>query len=264
VRKSAPLRLFAFVLLLGTAGLLLSGCEVFSSPQNTFSPSGTVAADQKKWFLWAVWPALAIMIGVFLAILYILVRFRRKEGDPLPHQTHGNTLIEVTWTIAPAVLLMFFVPVVIIGIVNFADIPDDSVEVDVFGVQWAWQFTYYDENGEPIEGNFGDPLHVPVGENIALSLHSDNVIHSFWVPKLAGKTDVMPGRTNRMWFRADETGTFAGQCAEFCGTGHAVMRLTVISESREDYEAYLSELVAARDGAPDADVAVEAEAAGGR
>jgi cytochrome c oxidase subunit 2 len=266
VRTLTPLRPLIFTVLLGAAALLLSGCDLFSSPQNTFDTAGPVAEDQKRWFLWAVYPATVIMFGVFGAIIYILWRFRRREGAPLPPQVHGNTLVELTWTIAPAILLMFFVPVVIIGIVRFEDIPDDSVHVDVTGVQWNWQFTYRDANGEEIVGNFGDPLHIPVGQSVALTLHSEDVIHSFWVPKLAGKTDVIPGRQNTMWFRADEAGTFNGQCAEFCGAGpgkgargHADMRLTVIAESREDYDAYLAELVAARDGNPDAAEAVEAE-----
>lgn len=261
MRKLTPPRLLMFAVLLGAVGVLLSGCELFSSPQNTFAPGGPVAEDQKRWFLWAVWPALAIMIGVFAAIVYILVRFRRKEGDPLPAQVHGNTAIEITWTVLPAVLLMFFVPVVIIGIVDFADIPDDAIEVDVNAQQWNWQFTYRDANGDPVEGPFGGEmgeLHIPVGENIALRLHTVDVIHSFWVPKLAGKLDVIPGRTNSMWLRADETGTFSGQCAEFCGTGHANMRLVVIAETREEYDRYLSELVAARDGAAGSGAAVDA------
>lgn len=230
-----------FVSLLGGLAILLSGCEVFSSPQNTFAPAGEIAEDQKRQFLWALGPAVFIFLLVQLGVVFIILRFRKRKSDTqLPKQIHGNNALEISWTIAPAVLLLAFVPMIVGGIVKFGRIPDDALMVDVYGVQWQWSYGYQTADGQPIDGPFGDPMYVPVGQDVGLRLHSDNVIHSFWVPKLAGKTDVMPGRTNKMWFKANELGTFRGQCAEFCGIGHAAMPIVVEVVSRETYDRYVS------------------------
>ncbi len=238
-RRSITTRLL-FLGLLGGLAFLFSGCEVFSSPQNTFAPAGEIASDQKRWFLLAMWPALAVFFLVELGCLFIMIKFRKRPGnDALPKQIHGNNMLEISWSIAPAVILFAFIPVVVIGIVKLGDTPKDAIAVDVYGVQWSWNYGYEGADGTMVEGPFGDPLVIPVGEDIGLRLHSDNVIHSFWVPKLAGKTDVMPGRINHMWFKADREGTFEGQCAEFCGIGHTVMRLQVMAVSREKYDLYV-------------------------
>lgn len=243
VPVSRPLLLGGLVLL---SSFLFSGCKLFDSPQNVFAPAGEVARDQKNLFFLTMWPALAILILVEGGILWICFKYRRKKGDTgLPAQVHGNNRLEITWTILPAILLAVFVPFVIGGIVKLGNTPKDAITVDVTGVQWQWQFTYPDINsGQPVELGFDEPLHIPVNKNIALRLHSDNVIHSFWVPRLAGKTDVIPGRTNTMWFRATETGQFSGQCAEFCGLDHANMRFCVIVDTQEDFDKWLAETIA--------------------
>ncbi len=230
-----------FVSLLGGLAFLLSGCEVFSSPQNTFAPAGEIADDQKRWFLYAMWPALAVFFFVQLGCVFIVLRFRKKKGDDrLPKQVHGNNVLEIGWSIAPALVLFAFVPLVVTGIVKLGNTPDDAIIVDVYGVQWQWNYGYPLEDGSSVEGPFGDPMYIPVDQNVGLRLHSDNVIHSFWVPKLAGKTDVMPGRTNHMWFVGNEIGTFHGQCAEFCGLGHAEMPIVVEVVPRETYDRYVA------------------------
>ena len=237
--------LVAAMLLLGV--FLFSGCGLFSSPQNTFAPAGQVAEDQKYLFLITMWPALIVMIGVEAGLVYILWRFRRKKGDSgLPAQTHGNNKLEIAWTVAPMILLAFFIAPTIGGIVDLGRTPKNSVEIDVTGVQWAWQFAYPDPAGGPaVQAPIGE-MHIPLGRTIALKLHSNDVNHSFWVPKLAGKTDVIPGRANHMWLKGDELGTFEAQCAEFCGIGHSVMRFTVTVETPEVYDAWLKEQAAAQ------------------
>jgi cytochrome c oxidase subunit 2 len=218
----------------------LSGCDVFSSPQNTFAPAGEIAEDQKQAFMLAMWPALAVFLFVQLGVIYIVVRYRRRKSDTqLPKQVHGNNALEIGWTIAPALVLLAFVPLVVGGIFKFGRIPDDAIMIDVYGVQWQWNYGYPTTDGASIDGPFGDPMYIPVDQNVGLRLHSDNVIHSFWVPKLAGKTDVMPGHTNEMWFNAHEVGTFQGQCAEFCGIGHANMPIVVEVVTRETYDRYV-------------------------
>jgi cytochrome c oxidase subunit 2 len=222
---------------------------VFSSPQNTFAPDGYVADKQKNLFLLVMWPALAIMIGVFAVVIYTLIRYRYRQGEPPPQQVHGNTRLELGWTIAPAILLIAIAVPTLEGIFDLGRAPAaDAMIVDVTGQQFAWAFSYADEEFQKADGSplsIRTDLHVPVDREIGFNLHSEDVIHSFWVPKLAGKTDVVPGRTNRMWFRADEPGTYSAQCAEFCGDRHYAMRFTVIAQTQEDFDAWVQEQMAA-------------------
>jgi cytochrome c oxidase subunit 2 len=123
----------------------------------------------------------------------------------------------------------------------------DALQVEVTGFRFGWRFAYLDEeyakpDGKPLA--VSDDLHVPVGKEVAIYLESPDVIHSFWVPKLAGKTDVIPGRTNRMWFKADEPGTYSGQCAELCGIGHAGMRFQVIAVSQAEFDTWIQDQLA--------------------
>lgn len=248
-------------LLLGLAALALvalfaAGCDV-DTPQNTFDTKGEVAEKQKDIFLYAMWPAIVIMIGVLLATVVILLRFRRRSDDEIPKQTHGNTKLEIAWTIAPALLLLGLgVPMVGILWDITGDPSEDAYQVNVEGQQFQWVFTYpeiLDENGQPlfqISGFRGEnqPLTIPAGREVAINLTSADVIHSFWLPKLAGKLDAVPGRTNTMWIRADEPGSFSGQCAEFCGLNHADMLFRVIALSEEDFEAWVAEVTAGDNG----------------
>jgi cytochrome c oxidase subunit 2 len=228
--------------------VFLSGCSVFSSPQNTFAPAGTVAKDQKNIFLFTMWPALLILILVEGMLLFILIRFRRRKNDPgLPPQTHGNNALEIGWTIAPVLLLAFFVPPTISGIVHLGKVPKDAMPVAVVGHQWKWEFNYPDPaGGAPIQ--VFDELHIPVNRDVGFTLTSTDVIHSFWMPKLAGKTDVIPGRENHMWIKATKEGTYDGQCAEFCGLDHAIMRFKIVVQSQEDFDAWLKQQASAQRG----------------
>lgn len=241
--------------LLGGLAFLFSGCSVFSSPQNTFAPAGEVAKDQRWLFMLTMWFALGIMIFVEVGLLVMMIVFRKRKGhEALPKQVHGNNFLEISWTILPAVLLLAFVPAVVAGIVNLGDRPKDAVVIEVNAFRYGWFFGYPAPDGSLVEGDAstaadpGPGLYVPVGKKVELRLHSADVIHSFWVPKLAGKTDVMPGRTNHMWIKGDVLGDYAAQCAEFCGLSHAYMRFHVKVVTQAEYDAYVQGLVSARDG----------------
>jgi cytochrome c oxidase subunit 2 len=180
-----------------------------------------------------------------------LIRFRRRPGQPEPKQVYGNTFAEVTWTLAPAVILVFIaVPTIqTIFKVSGRSSPD-ALQVEVIGHQWWWEFRY-PELGVVT----ANELHLPQGREAALAITSVDVIHSFWAPKLHGKRDAQPGRTTRLVFTPDSIGTFLGQCAEFCGESHANMRLRVVVDSPADFEAW-----AARQAQPttvDSSVALE-------
>lgn len=238
--------LAAAVLVVATGALLL-GCGSVGGDQNTFNPSGDVAETQKNLFLLVLIPAVIILVLVGGALTYALIRYRRRRDDePLPKQVHGNTRLELAWTIAPTVLLVGLAVPTIIGIVELGQAPgEDALRVTVIGQQFSWRFEYpdiTDAEGNPLSS---EELHIPVDQEVGFSLESLDVIHSFWAPKLAGKQDVVPGRTNQLVFTAEEPGVFAGQCAEFCGLQHAFMKFTVIAEEPEEFDAWVDEQLAA-------------------
>ncbi|MFQ6019640.1 MAG: cytochrome c oxidase subunit II [Dehalococcoidia bacterium] len=239
----------AFALLLSFLFLLV-GCDV-DTPQNTFAPEGDVARKQRDSFNLALWPAIAIFVIVEGGLIFALIRFRQKRGQDLPKQVHGNLRLEVAWTIAPAILLLALAVPMLDGVIDLARDPSEgALRVKVMGQRFDWSFEYpdlKDAGGEPLfvpgacQAGMCGELHIPVGREIGASLESADVIHSFWVPKLAGKLDVVPGRTNSFFFNAITPGTYSGQCAEFCGEGHAEMRLTVIAESEAEFQAWVDE-----------------------
>jgi cytochrome c oxidase subunit 2 len=185
-------------------------------------------------------------------LLYILVRYRRTD-DKIPVQTHGNTRLEVGWTVAPTLLLAVLAVPTIMGIIELGDTPDEAYPLEVTGQQFQWNFAYpsvTDAEGEPFGSNECGEIdevscgYIPVDRDIEISIQSQDVNHSFWIPMLAGKQDAIPGRTNRMWLNADEPGVFQGQCAEFCGVGHAGMGMALIALEEDDLQACLQELAA--------------------
>jgi cytochrome c oxidase subunit 2 len=261
-------RLVILLPLLALIAILLSGCGT-DTPQNTFAPEGPVAGDQRKIFLYAMWPAIAIMVLVELGLVVILLRFRRRRDDELPKQTHGNTPLEIGWTIAPAVLLAVLGIPMLIVLFDLGRKPrEDAFVVNVTGHQWLWQFEYpsiLDENGDPVttQGEF----HFPADQEIAINLRASDVIHSFAIPRLAGTRDAIPSadlddepgldHVETMWIRADEPGTYAGQCREFCGLGHADMKIVAHADSEEDFEAWKAEVSVSRDADGDDEAVAE-------
>src|SRR3990170_4494500 len=207
VRRSYVVRLAAGASLLVLVALLM-GCGAFGGDQNTFAPNGDVADKQRDLFMWVLGIASAILAAVTAALVYILVRYRRRRDDEAPpKQVHGNTRLELAWTIAPAILLLGVAVPTLTTVVDLGRAPrSDALHVKVVAFQWAWRFEYTDPEfadaaGDPL---VSEELHIPVGREIAVELEALDVIHSFWVPKLAGKLDVIPGRRNRMWFNATE------------------------------------------------------------
>ena len=238
---------FATIAIMVVAAVLVAACGSLSSDQNTFSPSGEVAQKQLDLFIIVLIPAVIILIGVFAVMLYIFIRFRRREGDGIPKQIEGNNRLEIGWTILPTILLLGLAVPTIMSVIELGGSPDDdALGVRVVAFQWDWLFEYtdaeyLDEDGDPFSTK---ELYIPVNRDIDFELQGLDVIHSFWVPKLAGKQDVMPGRTNKIWFNATETGVFQGQCAEFCGIGHAGMRFTTTALEPAQFDACLAAIAA--------------------
>jgi cytochrome c oxidase subunit 2 len=164
-------------------------------------------------------------------VLFIAFRFRSRGDDDAPVQVHGNAKMELGWTIAPALILAVigvFTVVTVFDINQRAD-ASEVLSINVTGHQWWWEYEYPQQQG--VDGAFltANELVIPTGRTVQLRLTSADVIHSFWPPKLAGKVDVVPGRTNYMKVSAATPGDYSGQCAEFCGLSHANMRLRVIA-----------------------------------
>jgi cytochrome c oxidase subunit II len=185
-----------------------------------------------------------VFIGVEGFILYAVVRYRRKAGDDvLPQQVHGNNLIEIIWTAIPTVivLILFILSMFTLGTVNARD-ESPNVVIQVESFQWQWRFLY--DGGVTVTGTAEEPprLTVPVGEPVRVVLNSTDVIHSFFVPNFLIKRDAVPvaaeGSANELEFTVTEAGTYSGQCAEFCGTGHNDMTFIVDAKSRADYDAW--------------------------
>lgn len=212
--------------------LPLAGC---SSTQSILEPASTNARDITGLFYTIFYVALAIFIVVEGLLVYFVVRYQRRAGTELPEQIHGNTPVEIAWTLAPALVLavVFVLTVRTMTAVNVTAQPASTLNVRVIGHQWWWEYQYPDMN--IVTAN---DLHIPVGEVVHITLESDNVIHSFWVPQLTGKTDVVPGHQNTTWLRAETAGEYHGQCAEFCGAQHAHMLFQVIAQPRADFDAW--------------------------
>lgn len=228
--------------LLVVAMVVASGCGALGGDQNTFNPAGDVAQKQLDLFILVLIPAVIILIAVTVALFYVLFRYRRREGDGIPEQIHGNNALEIGWTIAPAVLMIAIAIPAVIAVFDLGGEPaEDALHVRVVAFQWDWRFEYLDdeyldEDGNPFVTN---DLYIPLEREVGVELEALDVIHSFWIPKLAGKQDVMPGRINTLKFNATETGVFRGQCAEFCGIGHAIMKFTTTALEPAQFESCL-------------------------
>ncbi|MEE9199452.1 MAG: cytochrome c oxidase subunit II [Dehalococcoidia bacterium] len=233
--KGRPSRRIILSALFLIAILLLVSC----APQSTFQPEGEVARKQLNLFWIMFGLGVFVFVVVEAVLIYSAFRYRRRPGQGIPSQVHGNTKLEVAWTIAPALVLIGIAVPTLIVIFDTStgggpDLPREKVEV--IAHQWWWEFRY------PEYGVWtANELHVPVGKRIDLTLTSDDVIHSFWVPRLAGKTDVIPRTVNEAWFVADEPGNLSAQCAEFCGTAHAKMQFRVIVQTQTDFDKWLAD-----------------------
>lgn len=218
--------------------LALAGCE-FTGPQSTLDYAGPVARAQGDLLMWSYWLSWLVMIATFGVLAYVLVRYRRRRDDPdrMPAQFHGSAPLEIGLTIIPVLIVIAVaVPTVrTIFATGTRVTPEaDDVVVNVTGYQWWWRFEY-PELGVVTSNE----LHIPAGRRVILNLDSADVLHSFWVPRLAGKRDLIPNQNNQLWLVADEAGEYYGQCAELCLGAHAYMRFRVIAESDAEFDAWV-------------------------
>src|SRR3954468_19066248 len=193
-----------------TVGML--ACSPEHYPQTTLLPRGDFAKIADDLLDTTVRWALLVFVLVEGTLLYAIFRFRGKPGDPEPHQTHGNTTVEVIWTVIPALILAAIAVPTVRAIFQTNAIPGkEALTIEVVGHQWWWEFRYPEYNLTT-----ANELHVPMGRMVSLRMGSNDVIHSFWVPQFAAKRDVFPNRKTPMCSTAQAVGEYPGQCGEFC------------------------------------------------
>ncbi len=220
--------------------LLLAGCnggDIGKYPQTIYDPRSDYAEQLLD--LQNFITILGVVVGllVFALMAYILYRFRYQPGMPEPEHVHGNTRLELLWTLIPALILaVVAVPTVRTIFATQRRPPENSVVVDVIGWQWWWEFKYAIGKDTVRTAN---EIHVPVGTPVLLRMTAGDVLHSFWVPQMGGKRDLINNKTNHILFTPREPGLYLGQCAEFCGDSHALMKMRLIAHEPREFQAWL-------------------------
>ena len=244
-------------LLVACSGAKLpTGNEPGSEPPPGVTPVTPVSqAGQATLDLYVITFVIAIIVFFLVEglLLFITIRFRRRKGDDeLPKQTHGNNPLEILWTIVPAITVTgLFIAAMITLNQEQAISANPAVTIDVTGFQWQWTFDYPDYGLKFTgTGKDGPVMGLPVGETVHIRLHAADVIHSFYVPQFLYKLDVVPGRTNEFDVLVQQPGTYSGQCAEFCGIGHADMHFTVQAMNPPDFQAWIVQQQAQASAAP--------------
>jgi cytochrome c oxidase subunit 2 len=217
----------------------------FLSPTNIFAPASTPAQSILDLSVFVLEVTAAVFVVVFTLLTYAVVKFRkRKTADGRePAQVYGSSQLELAWTVVPVliVVVLFLAAARVIASIQNAPKPNNAIEVTVIGHQFWWEYRY-----PSLKVVTANELHIPVSDPAHptptfLTLLSADTDHSFWVPRLAGKTDLIPNHPNSMWVDPHETGLFLGQCAQYCGTQHALMLLRVYVQPRDEFDRWVRE-----------------------
>lgn len=240
---------------LAITALLLDPSNLWGSESpSIFDPATPQATSIRSLFWLVILITGVIFVGVEGLLAFFLYEYSRKKSDPNaePAQVYGSIPIEVAWTAVPT-LIVFVIVMIVVRIeyevkADAETIPANSIplRIRVVGHQWWWEYNYFEYDGKPLSMTTANELVIPVGEEgvarpIMLTLESADVCHSYWVPRLSGKTDLIPGRVNELWFETKLAGDYVGQCAEYCGTQHANMLLHVRAVSPDEFEKWLSD-----------------------
>jgi cytochrome c oxidase subunit 2 len=216
--------------------LALAACNQ-TYPNTTFDPHTEFGrAIDGLWDTLLLWGTVVFVL-VEIALVFVVVRYRRREGRPAPKHVHGNTTLEIIWTVLPAVILVLIaVPTVRTIFATQAEASADALQVNVIGHQWWWEFEY-----PQLGFRTANELYLPNGRTVSFRLTTADVLHSFWVPQLGGKRDLISNRTNYLWFTPDSGGTAAvwnGFCVEYCGDSHANMKFRAFTVPPEEFERW--------------------------
>ena len=225
-------RTIALLGLLALGGLLLSGCGE-SSP-TILKPGGSAAEDIKQLAV-EIFAILSVVLLTVWALLAIVIIRGRRRPEAMASQTEGNWVIEVIWTLIPAVIIVILFALTI-RTTRELTLPEHGADFAAIGHQWWWEFDFEREGFKT-----ANEVHVPVGRPVSIDIASSDVIHSFWVPQMGGKVDMIPGRINHQRFLPVKEGTYLGECAEFCGAQHGKMRFLFVVESPEEFSAWVAD-----------------------
>jgi cytochrome c oxidase subunit 2 len=248
-RARAPLTILGLI----AAAFLLNSCEGLGGVSPIFpTPVSPNGQDIYNTYIGISIPAIIIFIAVEASLLWVVVKYRRSRQPVgyVPPQIHGNTRVEIAWTIAPLIVVLA------IAGYSFAELQQDFQPVSssnytivVSGHQFGWNYTYPEGFTIHQEGTLaGDvtPFVVPTHRLVRLQFQGTDVIHSWWVPAISGKTDAVPGYDNFSWLKIDTVGKWRGECAELCGVGHSTMQIIVQSMNESDFNAWVQQQLAAQ------------------
>lgn len=254
------------ILLVVVAALLALAPEASADLISPESGPTQNANDIDTLYKITLYIGLVIFLLVECVLIYSLIKFRARRDGPEAAQIRGNTPLEISWTIGAALILVMLATVTFVYLPGIKDPPaskasaietaegsdyatinqkeppgGNALHISVNSQQYIWRYDYDDSKDQLFSFH---TLYVPVNTTVTLKIYSADVAHSWWVPKLGGKADAIPGHTNETWFRADEEGTYDGACAELCGEGHADMRTRVVVLPADEYEAWADQQIA--------------------
>ena len=254
--------------MLAAVGILALASCAQDAPQDTWAPAGPEAQriHDLQWPIFLI--AGIVGLIVFAAVFFCVIKFKDR-GQPIPEQTHGKAWLEYLFIALPAVLLAGISVPSIAVIIELNDTDNADCVVNVTGQQWWWEYDYpiaadgtvcgFAPSTEANTLVTSGQMIIPTDAKVVIRGTSRDVIHSFWVPKLNGKRDMVPGRTHTWNFQADQPGIFAGQCAEFCGLSHANMRMEIVALDDDDFQAWLDNQIAPYESPADGSLAAEGE-----
>jgi cytochrome c oxidase subunit 2 len=216
--------------------LALAGCSADKYPNTIFEPTTEFNREVLSIFHSLFFWSALVFVLVEAALVYVIWRYRRREGAPEPKHVHGNTTLEITWTLIPAIILIVIaVPTVRAIFRTQAKPVPNALQVQVIGHQWWWEFKY------PQYGiTTANELYLPIGRTVNFELRTNDVLHSFWIPRLGGKRDLIANHTNYLWFTPDSVSenAFNGSCNEYCGASHANMRFRAFTVTPAEFEQW--------------------------
>src|SRR5699024_7015698 len=227
------------VTLLGLLTIVLAGCG--KENLTALAPKGGSADTSLYLIILTTGVMSLVFFAVVIPFIIVLIRFRKKKGDAdfIPEQVEGNQKLETIWTIIPIILVVIMAVPTILATFELADDADaaEHINIDVTGNQYWWHFDYQNE-----EIATSQDMYIPTDTKVYVNLITSDVLHSFWVPTLAGKLDVNPENVNTMYLDAKEEGVYFGKCAELCGPGHSLMDFKVVAVSEDDYETWVTDM----------------------
>src|SRR4051812_17404562 len=217
-------------------------------PDSIFHQRTDFNRDVDFLFKILIYAGTAVFIFVEAILVWTLIKFRARPGQAEPEHVHGNTTLEIAWTVIPLIILaMIGFPTVKTIMKTQAKARGDALQVEVIGHQWWWEFRYPQYTATGASGKVdtlvtANELYLPLGKTVNFALKTKDVIHSFWVPALAGKRDLISNHTNYLWFTPDSAteGAWNGACVEYCGASHANMRFKTFTVTQADFEGWVA------------------------